>query len=83
MLDGECKASASNAEIAFMVLHSQEQLVTQDVAMSMLKMSHKISFYRTVKKKSSSRLKTTVCKTNSYDLEHVKDMHVNRSVVCL
>ena len=28
LLDGKCKASASNAEIAFMVLHLQEQLVT-------------------------------------------------------
>ena len=36
LLDCECKASASNAEIAFMVLHLQEQLVTQDMAMSML-----------------------------------------------
>ena len=63
LLDGECKASASEAEIAFMVLHSQEQLVTQDVAMSMLTTSHKMSFYKTVKTETG-RLKTTVGKTN-------------------
>ena len=51
LLDGECKATASNAEIAFMVLHSQEQLVTQDVVISMLTTSHQMSFYKTVKKK--------------------------------
>ena len=73
LLDGECKASASEAEIAFIVLHSQEQLVTQDVAMSMLTTSHKMSFYKTVKTETG-RLKMTVCKTNSYDLGHVKDL---------
>ena len=77
LLDGECKASTSNAEIAFMVLHSQEQLVTQDVAVSMLTTSHQISFYRTVKKKNSGRLKTTVCKTNTYELGHVKDKDID------
>ena len=40
ILDGECKARATMAEIGFMVLHSTEQLVTQDVAMSMLTTSH-------------------------------------------
>ena len=40
ILDDECKASATKAEICFMVLHSTEQLVTQDVAMSMLTTSH-------------------------------------------
>ena len=77
LLDGECKASASTAEIAFMVLHSQEQLVTQDVAMSMLTTSHQMSFYKTVKKKGSGRLKTTVCKTNTYELGHVKDKNID------
>ena len=71
LLDGECKASASNAEIAFMVLHSQEQLITQDVAMSMLSTSHQIAFYKTIKMKD--RLKTTVCRTNTYELGHVKN----------
>ena len=33
ILDGEYKASATEAEIGFMVLHSTEHLVTQDVAM--------------------------------------------------
>ena len=73
LLDGKCKASASNAEIVFMVLHSQEQLVTQDVAMSMLTTSHRISFYKTIKKRGMGRLKTTVCRTNAYELGHVKD----------
>ena len=73
LLDGESNSSASNAEIAFMVLHLQEQLVTQDVAMSMLITSHQMSFYKTVKKKGSGHLKTTVCKTNTYELGLVKD----------
>ena len=73
LLDGECKASASTAEIAFMVLHSQEQLITQDVAMSMLSTSHQMAFYKTIKMKDSGRLKTTVCRTNTYELGHVKD----------
>ena len=60
ILDGECKASATNAEIGFMVLHSAEQLVTQDVAMSMLTTSHQMAFYKTVKMKGSGHLKTTV-----------------------
>ena len=73
LLDGECKASASTAEIAFMVLHSQEQLVTQDMAMTMLTTSHQMAFYKTIKMKDSGRLKTTVCRTNTYELGHVKD----------
>ena len=77
LLDGECKATASNAEIAFMVLDSQEQLVTQDVAMSMLTTSHQMSFYKTVKKKGLGHLKTTVCKTNTYELGHVKDKNTD------
>ena len=77
LLDGECKASASNAEIAFMVLHSQEQLVTQDVAMSMLTTSHQMSFYKTVKKKGSGCSKMTMCKTNTYELGHVKHKNID------
>ena len=74
ILDGECKASATNTEIGFMVLHSAEQLVTQDVAMSMLTTSHQMAFYKTVKMKGSGRLKTTVCRMHTYELGHVKDL---------
>ena len=49
IVDGECKVSATNVDIAFMVLHSTEQLVTQDVAMSMLTTSHQMAFYMTMK----------------------------------
>ena len=70
LVDGECKASATNAEIGFMVLHSTEQLVTQDVAMSMLTTSHQIAFYKMVKMRGSGRLKTTVCRTHTYELGH-------------
>ena len=68
-----------------MVLHSQEQLVTQDMAMSMLTTSHQMSFYKTIKKKDSGRLKTT------YELGHVKDKnndsysdeeHIQRPPTC-
>ena len=74
-----------------MVLHSQEHLVTQDVAMSMLTTSHQMSFYKTVKKKGSGHLKMTVCKTNTYKLGHVKDKkfdsysdeeHIQRPPTC-
>ena len=90
LLDGECKASASTAEIAFMVLHSQEQLVTQDMAMSMLTTSHQMAFYKTIKMKDSGRLKTMVAaghvkdkKTISKGHPHV-DSHLNaRSLVFL
>ena len=74
ILDDECKASAKNAEIGFMVLHAAEQLVTQDVAMSMLTTSHQMAFYKTVKMKGSGRLKTTVCRTHTYALGHVKNL---------
>ena len=74
ILDGECKASATKAEIGYMVLHSTEQLVTQEVAMSMLTTSHQMAFYKTVKMKGSGRLKTTVCRTHTYELGHVKDL---------
>ena len=74
LLDGECKASATKAEIGYMVLHSTEQLVTQQVAMSMLTTSHQMAFYKTVKMKGSGRLKTTVCRTHTYKLGHVKDL---------
>ena len=75
ILDGECKASATKAEIGYMVLHSTEQLVTQEVAMSMLTTSHQMAFYKTVKMKRSGRLKTTVCRTHTYELGHVKDLN--------
>ena len=74
LLDGECKASATKAEIGYMVLHSTEQLVTQEVAMSMLTTSHQMAFYKTVKMKGSGHLKTTVCRTHTYELGHVKDL---------
>ena len=64
ILDGECKASATKAEIGLMVLHSTEQLVTQDVAMSMLTTSHQMAFYKTVKMRGSGHLKTMVCRMN-------------------
>ena len=66
ILDGECKASATKAEIGYMVLHATEQLVTQEVAMSMLTTSHKMAFYKTVKMKGSGRLKTTLGRTHTY-----------------
>ena len=72
--DGECKASATKAEIGYMVLHATEQLVTQEVAMSMLTTLHQMAFYKTVKMKGSGRLKTTVCRTHTYELGHVKNM---------
>ena len=74
ILDGECKASTTKGEIGFMVLHSTEQLVTQDVAMSMLTTSHQMAFYKTVKMRGSGHLKTTVCRTHTYELGHVKDL---------
>ena len=69
--------SATNVDIAFMVLHSTEQLVTQDVAMSMLTTSHQMAFYKTVKMRGSGCLKTTVCRTQTYELGHVKDLKVD------
>ena len=74
ILDGECKASATKAEIGYMVLHSTEQLVTQQVAMSMLTTLHQMAFYKMVKMKGSGHLKTTVCRTHTYELGHVKDL---------
>ena len=75
LLDGECKASATKAEIGYMVLHSTEQLVTQQVAMSMLTTSHQMAFYKMVKMKGSGHLKTTVCRTHTYELGHVKGLN--------
>ena len=75
ILDGECKASAMKVEIVYMVLHATEQLVTQEVAMSMLTTSHQMAFYKTVKMKGSGRLKTTVCRMHTYELGHVKNMN--------
>ena len=74
ILDGKCKASATKAEISYMVLHSTEQLVTQEVAMSMLTTSQQMAFYKTVKMKGSGHLKTTVCRTHTYELGHVTNL---------
>ena len=74
ILDGEYKASATNADTAFMVLYSTEQLVTQEVAMSMLTASHQMAFYKTMKMTGSGHLKTTVCRMHTYELGHVKDL---------
>ena len=74
IVDGECKANATKVEIGFMVLHSTEQLVTQDVALSMLTTSHQMAFYKTVKMRGSGHLKTTVCRMHTYELGHVKDL---------
>ena len=74
ILDGECKASTTKAEIGYMVFHATEQLVTQEVAMSMLTTSHQMAFYKMVKMKGSGHLKTTVGRTHTYELSHVKNM---------
>ena len=77
LVDRECKVSTTKADIAFMVLHSTEQLVTQDVAMSMLTRSHQMAFYKTVKMRGSDHLKTTVCRMHTYELGHVQDLNVD------
>ena len=77
IVDRECKVSTTNADIAFMVLHSIEQLVTQDMAMSMLTTLHQMAFYKTVKMRGSGCLKTTVCRMHTYELGHVKDLKVD------
>ena len=74
LVDGKCKATTTKAEIGFMVLYSTEQLVTQDVAMSMLTTSHQMAFYKTVKMRGSGHLKTTMCRTHTCELGHVKDL---------
>ena len=74
ILDGKCKASATKVEIGFMVLHSTEQLVTQDMAMSMLTTLHQMAFYKMVKIRGSDRLKTMVCRMHTYELGHGKDL---------
>ena len=76
-VDGECKASATNADIAFMLLHSTEQLVTQDVAMSMLTTLYQMAFYKTVKMRGSGHLKTTMCRMHTYELGLVKELKVD------
>ena len=68
LVDGECKAT--KPDIAFMVLHSTEQLVTQDMAMSVLTTSQQMEFYKTVKMRGSGHLKT-------YELGHVQDLNVD------
>ena len=91
ILDGKCKASATKAEIGFVVLHSTEQLVTQNVAMSMLTTLHQMAFYKTVKMRGSGHLKTTMCRMHTYELGHVKDLkadmyndepHIQKSPKC-
>ena len=74
IFDGECKASTTKVGIGYMVLHATEQLVTQEVAMSMLTTSHQMAFYKMVMMKGSGCLKTTVCRTHTYELSHVKNM---------
>ena len=74
ILDGECKASVTKAEISYMVLHATEQLVAQEVAMSMLTTSHQMAFYKMVMMKGSGHLKTTMGRTHTYELSHVKNM---------
>ena len=74
ILDGECKASTMKVEIGYMVLHATEQLATQEVAMSVLTTSHQMAFYKTVKMKGSGCLKTTMGRTHTYELGHVKNM---------
>ena len=71
ILDGECKASTTNAEIGFMVLHSAEQLVTQDVAMSMLTTLHQMAFYKMVKRRGSGHLKTIVCRHMNWAMSRI------------
>ena len=77
LVDGECKASTTKADIAFMVLHSTEQLVTQDMAMSMLTTLHQMAFYKTMKMRDSGHLKTTMCRMHTYELGYVKDLKVD------
>ena len=60
-----------------MVLHSTEQLVTQDVAMSMPTTSHQMAFYKMVKMRGSSHLKTTMCRRHTYERGHVQDLKVD------
>ena len=60
-----------------MVLHSTEQLVTQDMAISMLTTSHQMAFYKTMKMRGSGHLKTTMCRMHTYELGHVKDLKVD------
>ena len=44
LLDGECKATAGNADKSFMVLHCLYQLVTQDMALYKLTTSNRFYF---------------------------------------
>ena len=62
------------AEIGYMVLHATEQLVTQEVVMSMATTLHQMAFYKMVEMKGSGCLKTTVGRTHTYELGHVKNM---------
>ena len=69
--DGECKATATEADIGFMVSHSMDQFVTQDVALYMLTTSNLFLFCRSTKKDSTGHIKTTSCEMNTYNLGQV------------
>ena len=59
-LDGESKVTATDADICFMVLHSMDQFVAQDVALRMLTTSNRFAFYRSIKKWALSTLRQYV-----------------------
>ena len=73
LIDGECKAAANEADISFMVLHSMDQLVTQDMSLCMLTASHRFTFYRSMKKQGTGHINTTVCELNNYELGQVDE----------
>ena len=75
LLDGECKATATDADKGFVVLHCLDPLVTQDVALCMLTTSNQFDFYISTKMDDKC-MKTTHCESNSYVLGQVgKDNH--------
>ena len=79
LLDGECKATATNADKGFMVLHCLDQLVTQDMALHVLTTSNRFYFYRSLKIDTKC-IETTHCESNSYVLGQVgkEDHHRNK-----
>ena len=66
ILDRECKASATEADKGFLMLHCLAQLVTQDVALCMSTTSNQFHFYRL--KKAEGCIETTHLQTNTYSL---------------
>ena len=68
LLDGECKGTATNADIGFMVLHCMDQLVTHDVALCLLMTSDRFRFYRSMKKMKTKHIETICCELDSYKL---------------